>query len=154
MSQGERVNTATDHGCFGCGEQNAIGLKLRFHRTDEGIVAHFTPAEQYEGYTRLTHGGIIATLLDEAMSWAVIDSGTLAVTARMEVEYRRPVPIGQSLTVFGTVERDRGRVVQARAELRAPDGELLAAARGRFMRVSPEQQAEWSERYLGEGRGG
>ena len=151
MSLGERVNTSSDHGCFGCGDRNPIGLKLRFTRIEGGVRAEFTPVLAHEGYVHLTHGGIIATLLDEAMSWAVIDSGRLAVTARMEVQYRRPVPVGEPLAVIGLVERDRGRLVETRGELRDPGGDLLASSTGRFMRVPPEQQAAWEERYLGRG---
>ncbi|HEX3723765.1 MAG TPA: PaaI family thioesterase, partial [Nitrolancea sp.] len=115
--QDDLVNTTTDHGCFGCGEQNPIGLRLKFYRVDGGLQAKFTPSKHHEGYDRMTHGGIVATLLDEAMSWAVIDSGRLAVTARMELQFRRPVSIGEPLVVSARIERDRKRLVDTSGEL-------------------------------------
>ena len=147
MGRGERVNTATDHGCFGCGEQNPIGLRLQFHRIGDEVQANFTPKKAHEGYAAMMHGGIVSTLLDEAMSWAVIDRGHLAVTAKMEIEFKRPVPVAEPLLVIGRVERDRRRLVEAAGELRSESGDLLATAHALFMRVSDEQQRAWEGIY-------
>ncbi len=149
MEQEDRVNTATGHGCFGCGERNPIGLRLKFFRRDGGVVAQFCPDKAHEGYIHMMHGGIVATLLDEAMSWAVIDGGHLAVTAKMEVHFRKPVPVGQPLSVIGKVERDRRRAIEASGEVRASDGTILASSTGLFMRVSEEQQRAWESTYIG-----
>jgi uncharacterized protein (TIGR00369 family) len=146
--EGRRVNTTTDHACFGCGIQNEIGLKLAFYRTGDGVTATFVPRTEHEGYMRMTHGGIVSTLLDEAMSWAVIDSGRLAVTARMSVDFRRPVPSREELTINARVTRDRGRAVETSGEIRSTNGELLASSTGLFVRVSEEQQREWERTYL------
>jgi uncharacterized protein (TIGR00369 family) len=143
-----RVNTTTDHGCFGCGVQNDMGLQLAFYRQDDGVVARFTPRVEHEGYTRMIHGGIVSTLLDEAMSWAVIDSGRLAVTARMSVNFRKPVPSGEEVTVIGSVTNDRGRAVETSGEVRDAEGQLLASSTGLFIRVSEAQQREWEATYL------
>lgn len=143
-----RVNTTTEHGCFGCGEQNQIGLRLAFYRSEDGVCAEFTPGVEYEGYTRMIHGGIVSTILDEAMSWAVIDSGRLAVTARMSVDFRKPVPSGEPLTITASVARDRGRAVETRGEIRSADDIVLASATGLFIRVSEAQQREWEATYL------
>lgn len=148
VNERNRVNTTVDHGCFGCGVQNKMGLKLAFYRTDDGVVATFTPRPEHEGYMRMTHGGIVSTILDEAMSWAVIDSGRLAVTARMSVDFRRPVPSGDELTIVASVTRDRGRAVETSGEVRSATGEVLAKSTGLFVRVSEEQQREWEETYL------
>lgn len=149
MEQASRVNTATDHDCFGCGERNPIGLRLKFFRRNGTVEAQFCPEKTHEGYVHLLHGGIVATLLDEAMSWAVIDGGHLAMTAKMEVTYRKPVPVGEPLTVMGEVTRDRRRAVEASGELLGPDGTVLASSTGLFIRVSEEQQRAWEARYLG-----
>jgi uncharacterized protein (TIGR00369 family) len=144
----DRVNTTVDHGCFGCGRQNDVGLKLEFYRTEDGVSATFIPRTEHEGYTRMTHGGIVSTVLDEAMSWAVIDSGRLAVTARMSVDFRRPAPSGEPLTISARVTRDRGRAVETEGEIRSSDGQTLASSSGLFVRVSEEQQREWESTYL------
>lgn len=146
--ESQRVNTTTNHGCFGCGVQNENGLHLAFYRTEGGVVATFAPRPEHEGYTRMTHGGIVSTVLDEAMSWAVIDSGRLAVTARISVDFRRPVPSGEELTITGRVTRDRGRAVETSGEITSEAGEVLASATGLFVRVSDEQQRQWEQTYM------
>jgi uncharacterized protein (TIGR00369 family) len=146
--ESRRVNTTVDHGCFGCGEQNPMGLKLAFYRKEDGVVARYTPKAEHEGYTRMTHGGIVSTMLDEAMSWAVIDSGGLAVTAKMSVDFRKPVPSGEELTLSARVARDRGRAVETTGEITSQGGEVLASSTGLFIRVSEEQQRAWEETYL------
>ncbi|MDI3341920.1 MAG: PaaI family thioesterase [Sphaerobacter sp.] len=148
----QRVNTTTDHGCFGCGEGNPIGLRLAFYRHGErGVRAVFTPQREHEGYHGVTHGGILSTLLDEAMSWAVLSDGRLAVTARMDVHFRRPVPVGQPVEVVAEVVRDRGRLVETRGEIRDEAGRVLVSATGAFARVSEAQQREWEAVYLKNG---
>jgi acyl-coenzyme A thioesterase PaaI-like protein len=147
MAREELVNTATDHGCFGCGEQNPIGLRLKFHRAGDDVQAQFIPKKVHEGYAAMMHGGIVSTLLDEAMSWAVIDRGHLAVTAKLEIEFKRPVPVTEPLLVIGRVTRDRHRLVEAAGELRSASGDLLATASAVFMRVSDEQQRAWEGIY-------
>lgn len=145
----ERVNTVTDHGCFGCGERNPIGLRLAFYRDDGGGVrADFTPAREHEGYHGMTHGGILSTVLDEAMSWAVLADGRLAVTTRMEVRFRRPVPVEQPVEVVAEVVRDRGRLVETRGEIRDAAGTVLVSATGSFIRVSDAQQQAWEAVYF------
>lgn len=147
---GERVNRVTEHGCFGCGELNSIGLKLKFYRDAAGGVrTSFTPRVEHEGYQHMTHGGIISTILDEAMSWAVVSSGRLAVTAKMEVRFRRPVAVGELIEVLARVTRDRGRTTQTSAEMYDQSGDLLASATGSFMRASDDQQEAWHELYFG-----
>ncbi|HLI51556.1 MAG TPA: PaaI family thioesterase [Thermomicrobiaceae bacterium] len=147
---GERVNRVSEHGCFGCGELNSIGLKLKFYRDrDGGVRTRFVPRVEHEGYQHMTHGGIISTILDEAMSWAVVSSGRLAVTAKMEVRFRRPVVVEEPIEVTARVTRDRGRTIQTAAEMRDESGEVLASATGSFMRVSDDQQEAWRELYFG-----
>lgn len=148
MSERVRVNTITDHGCFGCGERNPIGLKLAFFRDGDAVEAAFTPRPEHEGYAGLVHGGIISALLDEAMSWAVIASGRLAVTAQMSLRFRRPVEVGTPVRVRGRVIEERGRIVEVQGELVDSDGAVLAEASGTFVRVSEDQQRAWEERYL------
>ena len=152
MDPARRVNTVTSHGCFGCGEKNPIGLRLAFYRLDDGrIHAEFTPGAEHEGYAHVLHGGIVSTLLDEAMSWAVAAPGRLAVTASMEIRFRRPIPTGEPVDVIGAVTRDRRRIIEARGEIRDARGDLLAEAEATFARVSATQQREWDELYLGPG---
>lgn len=144
------INADTlDHHCFGCGNQNPIGLMLRFRPLDDRSVwADFTPTRDHEGYLGMTHGGILATILDEAMSWAITHAGNLGVTARMSIAFRRPARLDETIRVVASVERQRGRAIDTRAEIRVRDsGALLADSEGRFVRVSRSQALAWREGY-------
>lgn len=144
-----------DHWCFGCGNLNEAGLKLRFRACDDGTVwADFTPSRHHEGYLGITHGGILATMLDEAMSWAITSDGDVGVTARMSVTFRQPARVNSPLRVTGSVIRKRARTIETSAEISdVSSGELLAQAEARFVRVSREQARQWRAAY-GEQIGG
>lgn len=149
---GSRVSAADDHNCFGCGRLNRHGLHLAFYRlpTDTGVWAPFTPLPDHEGYAGLVHGGIISTLLDEAMAWALYAREIWAVTARVSVTFRKPVAVGQPTRAIGRLVADRGRLLEAAGELRRePDNLLLAEATATFVRVPEAQAREWRARYLG-----
>lgn len=143
-----------DHNCFGCGRLNPHGLRLRFsiQEGERGVWAAFTPRPEDEGYGGMVHGGIVTTLLDEAMAWAIAVQGLWAVTAKIDVRFRSPVLIGLPLRAVGWVAADRGRLIETVGELRAAaDGGLLAEATATFARVSVDQERAWRERYLGDG---
>jgi len=121
--------------CFACGKENPIGLKMDFAYEGGLTTSQFWPRPEHQGYPDRVHGGIVAALLDEVLSYATMASGTLATTAKLEIKYRRPVPLGQQVRLIGQVVRDRGRSLQARAELRLADGTLAAEASGLFMKL-------------------
>ena len=117
--------------CFVCGLENPAGLKLVFYETGPGeVTASYTPPEHFQGYPGVLHGGIVASLLDEAGGRVVMigDHKRFMMTAKMEVKYRQPTPLGQALTVSGRLVKRRGRLALARAELRLADGTLTAEA--------------------------
>lgn len=117
--------------CFVCGLNNALGLKLSFYELSATeVTASYSPPADYEGYPGVLHGGIIAALLDEAGSRAGMIGAHdhFMVTARLDVKYRRPTPIGQPLTVYGRLVKRSGRRAVAEAELRLPDGTVSASA--------------------------
>ena len=138
--------------CYGCGEANPEGLQIQFHLEGRRAVGRFRVRPLHQGYPGLAHGGIAAAALDEAMGWAMYAAGTWAVTARMEVKYRHPLPLEQEITVWGEVTRDRGRRLEAAAAIHDGDGQILAEAKAVFLRVSPERAAQMEAFYLG-GRG-
>lgn len=133
--------------CFGCGEENPQGLHMSFRLEDGRAIAEFTATEQLQGFPGRVHGGGVATMLDEAMSWAVYQEGSWAMTARFSMRFRRPARLGEQVTVSGWVARDRGRMLECRAELRSADGALLAEAEGTFMRVDGERAEELRRVY-------
>jgi uncharacterized protein (TIGR00369 family) len=91
------------------------------------------------GFKGITHGGILATLLDETMGWApVLSSGRFCVTMELTVQYLKPVPIGKKVTVTGWVTADRRRAWETAGEVTDADGETYAKATGLFVRMSEE----------------
>jgi uncharacterized protein (TIGR00369 family) len=122
--------------CFGCGQANPVGLKLEFSKSPEGaVVSNAIVSDQYEGPPGYLHGGIIATLLDEAMSKANRAQGVTAMTRQMQVEYLRPVPSGAAIRIQGRVTRSEGRKHWTEAEIQNAGGVLLAHATGLFIAI-------------------
>ena len=131
--------------CFVCGSDNPIGLKVTFFQDARQVWTEFTPGPQHQGYPGLTHGGIIYTLLDETIGRVAFLHNKWVVTARMQVRYRQPVPVGQKLRVEGEIVRLRGRVLEAAGRALLPDGTVAAEASGLFMELPAEYRQELEE---------
>ncbi len=127
--------------CFGCGNDNPDGMRLKFAYREEGkrFVANFRLGRRFTGPPRHAHGGIIAAILDEAMSKPSKLRSVIAPTIELKVRYLRPVPLGKKLTAVGWEFRVRGREHLRAAEIRNESGEVLASARGKFKAVDPER---------------
>ena len=130
MLSRDKIERQLTDKCFGCGQQNPIGLKLRFRTEGESVSAEFTPSGVHEGYPGYLHGGITCALLDEAMGWAAynLSSGALAVTARVQIKFRRPLLIGEPLTVAAFVTRKSTRHLWTEATIKRRDGKVAAEA--------------------------
>jgi uncharacterized protein (TIGR00369 family) len=138
-----------DHGCFGCGAENPIGLRLRFAAGESGVTARFTPAPEHQGFEGVVHGGIISTVLDEAMAWATAAAGIWAVTAEMQVRFRQPLHVGERTRVEASVTTRKGRVIKVAAEVvLEADNVRIATATGTFFEVAAEVADTWRARYL------
>ena len=125
---------STANKCFVCGPNNPIGLKVRF-RLDDGVCrAEFTPQGEHVGYDGVTHGGILFSLLDDVMANWVFLRGERCYTARAEVRYRKPLPIGTPVRLEGRQEQRRGRLATLSGKIiRADDDSVVAEASARFM---------------------
>ena len=96
----------------------------------------------------MAHGGILCTILDEVMAWAVIGRDVWGVTARMTVDFHRPVPVGRALRAEGTVTQATRRLFRTEGRiLDAATGELLASSEGAYVAAPPERLAELQSRY-------
>ncbi len=127
---------AAQNRCFGCGQANASGLRLEFLLAEDGSVVSLpTVPEAFEGPAGLLHGGIIATLLDEAMSKAVRALGLTAMTRQMEIEYLRPVPSAAPIRIEGRVARNEGRKHWVEARILDEKWVTLATGKGLFVEV-------------------
>ena len=134
--------------CFGCGDANPEGLRIQFQIDGRRVSGEFEARRVHQGYPGMAHGGIAAAAIDEAMGWAMYAAGAWAMTARLEIKYRRPLPLGQLLEVSAEVVRDRGRWLEAEGRVRIAGGPLVAEAKALFMRLPPEQAREMEEFYL------
>ncbi len=120
--------------CFACGQENPIGLKLKFEWDGKTAKTEFIPHELYQGWSGVVQGGIICTMLDEGASYAVLFEGMNPITARMEIRFRRPAVIGEPLIITGTVTNRDGKWFEARAEItRKNDGTLIAEGKSSIL---------------------
>jgi uncharacterized protein (TIGR00369 family) len=126
--------------CFGCGLKNPSGLRLRFFTAeDSSIVCHPRLARRFAGPPGHAHGGIIATLLDEAMSKANRARGVVAMTRQLSVDYLRPVPLGAPLTLTARHVSAHGRRHQCEAQITDAAGHVLATGTAVFVAVDPDR---------------
>ena len=114
--------------CFGCGVNNPIGLKLKFKQEADGISAVYTPDKYFQGWPGLLHGGITATLLDEAMSNVAYGTGNTCLTAVSTIRIRQPIPIDATLVVYARVTRQRSRLIETDGRVCLQDGTVVAEA--------------------------
>ncbi len=127
--------------CFGCGQNNPIGLKLTFQWDGKTARAEFTPTEFYQGWPGLVHGGIIVCMLDEAMGWVVLSEGVNCITAEMQVKLKRPVPINVPLVITSYITKKTRKLVKTRAAVCLQDATLVAEATGiQFIVNSPSRE--------------
>lgn len=130
-----------DRCCFACGPQNDRGLRMTFEYGDGTARSVIVPGSEFSGWSQVMHGGIVATLLDEAMAHAAIGAGVRAVTARIEVRFRKAAPTGRPLVVEGLVTGRRGRALEIEGTLRGEDGTVYAQSKARFIAEPAEIRA-------------
>jgi uncharacterized protein (TIGR00369 family) len=122
--------------CFVCGEKNPNGLQLSF-KIDKGLQTlqtTFIASPTFQGWDGIVHGGIISTLLDEAMAKLVYELGYSAVTASLEVRFKHPAPILQPLSICGEIVEVNKRLIKAKSRVVKEDGTLLAEGKSTFIR--------------------
>ncbi|ACL70324.1 PaaI family thioesterase [Halothermothrix orenii] len=131
MREGDRM-------CFACGPDNPISLNLDFKLTgDNTAEAVFIPGDVHQGYDGIMHGGLVTTLLDEAMAKVIALKGEIAVTAEIRVRFKHPVRIGERLRITGIFKKQRKKLIFTEAGLYDSDDTLLASATGKFIVADP-----------------
>lgn len=115
--------------CFACNPHNPRGLQLEFKEAEDGgMAAQWIPNEDFEGFRGIAHGGIVSTVLDEAMAKAVAATGVNALTAEMRVRFRHEVCTAVPVLARGWIESRKRRMFRTEASLSGPDGSELAHA--------------------------
>lgn len=127
--------------CVGCGQANPHSLRLSFvrDRGDRIVRTWVTPDERMQGSLGTTHGGFVSLLLDEAMGKTLSSAGIRAPTARLVVNFRRPMLIGQQHEVRAWIDTQQGRKQFVKGEVRSADGQtLIAEAEALFLQLRPD----------------
>lgn len=135
--------------CFVCGQDNPEGMKLKFilDEARQTFVCRFRLSNRYTGPPGHTHGGIIASILDDAMGKVNKLHHVVALTREMTIEYLKPVPLHKPLRVEGREIEVRGRTHVNAAEILNEKNEVLARSRGIFIAIDPERMfAKYVER--------
>jgi uncharacterized protein (TIGR00369 family) len=129
------------HSCFVCGERNVRGLQLRFETDGTLVKTSFTPSEEHIGFQNVTHGGILATVLDEIMVWAcAVSTRRFAYCAEMSVRFRKPAAPGTKYDVSARMDENRkGRILVASGEITDGEGTVLAQASGKYRPIDPAE---------------
>jgi uncharacterized protein (TIGR00369 family) len=125
-----------DGSCFVCGDKNEIGLKLRFQldRSTKTATTNTVLKEHFSGWLNAAHGGIICALLDEAMVYACATAGWFVATGTINVKFRKPVPVGETLTIEGELISHRRKIMKTVGRV-FQNGELLAESEGTMIVV-------------------
>ena len=127
----------TDDYCFACGANNPIGLHLTFDFDGETLTTRKTLPKEFQGYEGTAHGGILSTMLDEAMcKFISAKFGERALTGRLEVRYKFPTPIEQELKISAWQESQRRNIITMRANVETADGTITAEATAKFAVVA------------------
>ena len=151
---------AWDQRCFGCGSSNPHGLKMQFHRKDDEVVSWIRIPEHLCGWGGMVHGGVIATILDEVMSWTTIHlARRLILTRSMQVDFLKPIHTGQQIKAVGKMEaRPSERKAMCGAQILDETGNccargqgvfaLFTASAGRRMKIIDPAIIDGFERFL------
>lgn len=144
---GRRIRL-TPHQCFACGSLNVRGLHLELHAEADACWTELAIPDRFQGWDGIAHGGILCTILDEVMAWALVDHDIWGLTARMQVDFKRPVPIGLPIRAEGRVVTARRRLVTAAGEIMDPaTGTTLATAEATYVGATDARKAELKRRY-------
>jgi uncharacterized protein (TIGR00369 family) len=126
--------------CLVCGRSNPHGLHLSLHVTDPAVVTTtFTPTSHHIGFEDITHGGVLATVLDEAMVWAATWSyKRFCLCAELTVRFKRPSRVGEHLFIRAVVESSRPRLATTSATIHDAENRLIAEGFGKYVPLSSE----------------
>jgi acyl-coenzyme A thioesterase PaaI-like protein len=126
-----------DTRCFVCGGDNPDGLHLAVEKAGEnGVKARFVALEKYKGWSNFLHGGMIGLIFDELLGWMSREAGYDVMTARLEIRYRQPVPLGSTVNFNARLERTVKRLLDIHLSARLEDGTVVADGKGRMMIIN------------------
>lgn len=139
--------------CFICGLENPVGLRLKIYEVEKGLIeTNYTASDHYQSYPGILHGGIVATILDEISGRAHMGDPSqprFMYTAKLEVKYRKNVPIGQPLRIVGKAGKTKGRLAESWAGIYDAAGTLLAECNSLLVDIPQEMLNSIDPQLLG-----
>ena len=130
-----------DRYCFVCGEKNPFGLQLAPRGSSGKGHIDWTPEKRHQGYSGVVHGGLISTILDEAMAYAAMSVAGSCATAGISVKFRKPVKTGVPVRVEAEITERRGRMLKLEARVYQEEEEK-ATGSATFFSVPGERRKE------------
>lgn len=124
--------------CFGCGPDNPHKLGIEPTYTEDRVIAELTFHPRFEGGPGLAHGGAVAALFDDLLGFVSMMHERPAVTAKLEINYRHPIPLGVTIRAEAWLTGIEGRKQHVEGAGFAPDGTVLVEASGLFLAVGVE----------------
>jgi len=133
--------------CLVCGLKNPFGLHTSFFELDNNeLLAVFKPREEHQSYPGRLHGGIISTILDEAIGRAIMiqsEGDIWGVTVDLQIRFKKPVPLHEELRIIGRITKDSSRFFEGTGELLLQDGTVAAEGHGKYLKVPLEKIADF-----------
>ena len=138
--------------CFVCGETNPIGLKLTLHTDGQIVQTEFVLRPEHVGFKNTIHGGVLSTVLDEVMSWVcAVATKRFAYCAELTVRFARPGRPAEPMIAKAELSANRrGKVFEAKGEIRTRDGAVVATATGKYMPVRQSELVQMAPDLLGD----
>ncbi len=124
--------------CFACGKNNDMSLRLEFEYNDNEAKCIFIPKKEHQGWKDVIHGGILATVLDEAMAKLIINDYSFGVTSNMEIRFLRPAIVGEELTVTAKVREVNGKNVNATSVIKNSKNKIVASGKASYVLKEPK----------------
>jgi acyl-coenzyme A thioesterase PaaI-like protein len=133
-------------GCLVCGRDNPRGYRLNLFVDPESsaVTCDYTPVKTDIGFEGIVHGGVIATILDEAMVWAATwSSKRFCVCGELTTRFKKPVRVGEPITIRACISSSRSRLIETEATVRNAAGDLLASGGAKYTPLSAERNREF-----------
>ena len=142
----EKLYLPYSDGCFVCGHSNVHGLQVQFYVQDNSVRVDLNFARHFNSFPNITHGGILSSILDEAMGWSAFifsDVETFLFTRELTVTYKRNAPIGEPLLLVAEyVGAERGGMFSTKGKIVDMDGKIITASKGLFFPTLKEKMME------------
>ena len=136
------------HSCFACGELSEIGLHLKLNLEQGRCWTELEIPRRFEGWEGVIHGGILCTVMDEVMAWALVAYDNWGVTARMSIDFCKPVTVGHRVRAEGWITESRRRIQRTAGRMvDAETGVELVRAEATYVAATGERKRELKERY-------